>query len=94
MHVCVCVCRSVCERGSSNVVNKTARQATQNRKTTDNEQIQLKVGQCNELFIAQRRAGHEKGGCEGGINCERGGGRERGREGGKEVGSEGRWWKR
>lgn len=61
----------------------------QNRKTgkaPDNEQIQLIVGQCNEMFIALRGPGHEQGGCEGGINGEKGG------ERGRDVG--GRWFRR
>lgn len=58
----------------------------ENRKTADNEQIQLKVGQCNEMFIAHRKPGHEKRGCKRRVNGERG--KERKRDGG------GRWWKR
>lgn len=75
--------------GTCNDAKQKTRQdkTTQNRNTTDDEQIQLKVGRCNELFIAQERPGHggKKRGSERGIKCERGetekdGGRWRGDE--------------
>ncbi len=55
LHACVCVCVWVCV-GTCNDVNKTCGETDdakqESGKTTDNEQIQLKVGQCNEMFIA------------------------------------------